>query len=319
MANPNISEIVTSAIENRTKRLADNVTHNNALLMKLEKRGKIRTVDGGTAINQELSYAENSTYKRYSGYEVLNVSPSDVITSAQYAWKQAAVAVTISGLEQLQNSGSEKMIDLLESRIMVAESTMRNNISADLHSDGTADDGKQINGLRALVSGNPNAGIVGGINRAIWNFWRNVAPAAEALTSDNIKGKMQATWVQLVRGTDKPDLILADNALYTTYWSAVQAQERFVNKDMANAGFENIQFNSAPVVLDGGVGGSIPANHMYFLNCDYLHWRPHKDRNFRTLPGDRQAVNQDALIRLIVWAGNLTMSNASLQGVLRGN
>ena len=48
--------------------------------------------------------SENGTYKRYSGYDVLNISPSDVFTAAQYPIAQAAVAVSISGLEMLQNS-----------------------------------------------------------------------------------------------------------------------------------------------------------------------------------------------------------------------
>ena len=44
------------------------------------------------------------TYKRYSGYETLNISPSDVFTGAEFNYAQAAVAVSISGLEMLQNS-----------------------------------------------------------------------------------------------------------------------------------------------------------------------------------------------------------------------
>ena len=41
MADLNIGEILTTAIENRTRKLADNVSDNNALLMKLKERGKI--------------------------------------------------------------------------------------------------------------------------------------------------------------------------------------------------------------------------------------------------------------------------------------
>ena len=56
---------------------------------------------------------------------------------------------------------------------------------------------------------------------------------------------------------------------------------------------------------------------MYFLNTDYLRLRPHKDRNFKLI-GDkeRMAINQDAIYKIIGWAGNLTMNNAELQGVL---
>jgi len=73
---------------------------------------------------------------RYSGYDQLNVSPSDVMTAAQYSIAQAAVAVTISGLEMIQNSGKERMIPLLETRIGNAERTMKNNLSSDCYSNG---------------------------------------------------------------------------------------------------------------------------------------------------------------------------------------
>jgi hypothetical protein len=73
----------------------------------------------------------------------------------------------------------------------------------------------------------------------------------------------------------------------------------------------------ADVVFDGGYGGSAPSNHMYFLNTDYIFWRPHRDRNMVPLNPDRFAVNQDAMVKLIAFAGNMTTSNCFLQGVLK--
>src|SRR5260370_41933106 len=96
------------------------------------------------------------TYKRYSGYDILNITPSDVFTAAQYPIAQAAAAVSISGLEMLQNAGKEKMLDLLESRIGNAERTFQNNLSNDAYSNGTARGGKQSGGLQLLVSGGNN-------------------------------------------------------------------------------------------------------------------------------------------------------------------
>ncbi len=132
MTSPNVSEIATTTLRNRTGKLADNVTQNNAILSRMNRRGTIKPVSGGRTILQELEYAENVTYQRYSGYEVLNISPSDVFTSAEFDWKQIAVNVTMSGLEQLQNSGVDAIIDLLASRIKNAEKTMQNGV-ADLH------------------------------------------------------------------------------------------------------------------------------------------------------------------------------------------
>ena len=94
--NTNWSEITTTTLYNRSQKLADNVTKNNALLRRLSQKSKIKPFDGGQAIVQEIEYSENGTFKRYSGYDVLSISPSDVFTSAQYPIAQAAVAISIS-------------------------------------------------------------------------------------------------------------------------------------------------------------------------------------------------------------------------------
>jgi len=318
MASPNLSEIVTTTLRNRSKKLADNVSDNNAILSRLKSKGKIRSFSGGVNIVEELEYAENGTYKRYSGYEVLDISPSDVFTAAEFDIKQAAVAVSISGLEQLQNTGENQVIDLLAKRIANAERTFKNNLSADLYSAGTADGGKQIGGLQLLVADDPTTGEVGGINRASWSFWQNniVDAGASSFTSTNITGHMNTMWSELVRGTDKPDLIICDNTMWLAYLASLQTIQRIAGTETATAGFQSLKYMTADVVMDGGQGGNCPGNHMYFLNTDYLHFRPHRERNMVPIGGDRFSTNQDAMVKLIGWAGNMTLSNAALQGVL---
>lgn len=326
MASPNLSEIITTTLRNRTGKLADNVSKNNALLTRLRSKGNIKPVDGGRTIVQELEYAENATFRRYSGYETLNISPSDVFSAAEFNYAQAAVAVSISGLEMLQNSGKNAIIDLLESRIKNAERTLANNIATDIYSDGTADSGKQIGGLQLLVSDSPATGTIAGIDRATYSFWRNISfdattDGGAAATAANIISYMTRVYVQLVRGTDKPDLLVADNNYWRLYHDALQSIQRIGDdSDVAKAGWQSLKFMSSDVVLDGGyqgTSGGAPTNHMYFLNTDYLFFRPHRDRNFAPLDPDRFAVNQDAMVKLIGFAGQLTGSNLRLQGVFK--
>jgi len=321
MPSPNLSEIVTTTMFNRSKKLADNVSNNNALLARLEKKGKRKPFTGGRQIMQELEYGENSTFNWYSGYDPLNISPSDVFSAALYDLKQAAVAVSISGLEELQNDGDQQMIDLLESRIQNAERTMKNNMAAATYGDGTAAAGKAIGGLQLLVS-DTGQGTVGGISAATWTFWRNivfnaVADGGAATTSANIVSYMNRLWLQLVRGTDKPDLIIADNNYYRLYMEALLPQQRFTSTDMAQSGFESLKYMSADVVFDGGIGGACPANRMYFLNTDYLYMRPHSKREYVPLSPERFSSNQDAMVKLIGWAGNMTTSGRKFQGLLK--
>lgn len=319
--SPNLSEIITTTLRNRSGVVADDVTKNNGLLTRLNARGRKKPVSGGRTIVQELQYQENSTFKRYSGYDLLNIQPSDVITAAEYDWKQAAVAVSISGLEQLQNSGEDAVLDLLEGRVENAESTLKNNIALDCYSDGTADGGRQIGGLQILVSTSPTAGTVGGISRSTWGFWRNQKFSASsdggaAATSANITPYMNTLYLACSRQTDKPDLIIADNNYYQLYWQSLQAIQRITSSDTGMAGFNSLQYMGSDVVFDGGFGGGAPANRMYFLNTKYLFYRPHKDRDMASMGDDRMNPNQDATTKLMGWAGNMTMNNAFLQGVL---
>ena len=321
-ANPSITDIIATTIQNRSAVIADNVTKNNALLSRLKQRGNVKKFSGGNVIMQELSFAENGNAGWYSGYETLPVAAQDVISAAQYDIKQCAVPVTVSGLEQLQNAGKEQIIDLLEGRISVAESTMANMISQGLYSDGTGSGGKEITGLKAQVSVAPATGTVGGIDRATWAFWRNqtfdaITDGGSATTAANIQQYMNTLWAKMVRGTDRPDLIVMDNAYWGFYMASLQAIQRFSSSADANLGFVSVKFMDADVVLDGGLGGFQATKTLYMLNTKYLHYRPHSARDMVPLsPKSRYSVNQDAEVQILAWAGNLTMSNASLQGVM---
>ena len=301
--------------------MADNVTNNNALLYYLKEKGNEETFDGGREIYQELNYASNQSFMFYSGYEFLNVSLNDTLTAARFPIKQAAIAVTLSGLEDLQNSGEEAMMSLIEQRVKVAERTFENQMSAAVYSDGTGWGGKQINGLQALVSLTPTVGVVGGIDRSVQTWWRNASVNTGGLTASNAFTVFNTMTVALKRNSDGVDLIVCDNNYYLAYLGQLQGIQRVTSakEKKVGAGFTSLAYYGAgkevEVVLDGGRNGQIRSNTAYFLNTDYIHWRPHARRNYKVIGGDRQNVNQDAKVRLMGWAGNLTIDNSSLQGV----
>src|SRR6188768_2418060 len=227
MAFPNVSDIIATTIENRSKKIADNVTKNNALLMRLESKGKIKTVSGGSKIFQEISFAENANAGWYSGYDLLPVAAQDVISAAEYEFKQAACPVTISGLDQLKNAGREQMIDLLEGRLNVCESTMANLLAGGLYSDGTAAGGKQIEGLNKAVT-TTGLGTYGAIDPSVtWTFWRNQIQTGlvATMTAALIQGAFNTLWAKLVRGMDRPDLIVCDGGIWGVYMASLQAQQ----------------------------------------------------------------------------------------------
>lgn len=317
MPNPNWTEILTTTLESRNKEFADNVSNSNALLARLNAKGNVKPVSGGNVILEELEYAENSTFQFYTGYEVLDISPSDVFTAAEFDWKQSSVNVSASGLEiEVQNTGKEKVIPLLEKRIQNAKKTAANNMSTSVYSDGTGSAGKELDGLQSLVADDPTTGTVGGIDRAGTGntFWQNQTSGDADLSTDAlVRTEMQAMWLECSRGTDTTDLIVTDQTLYSVFWDSLTDIQRIASDREATAGFESLKYVTADVIYDGDSG--IAANHMYFLNTDYIYLRPHSTRNW--VPMDRKSsVNQDALIVPLVWAGNLTCSNCARQGVV---
>jgi hypothetical protein len=328
-ANSSISDIIATNIQSRTGELADNVTNNNALLRRLKERGNVKTFSGGNVILQEIMYQDAATdnTNSYSGYEVLNVSQNSPISAAQFSITQYAAAISISGLEMIQNSGKEAIIDLLDGRMMVAEAQLANRISGDIYLDGTGNSGKNITGLGAAVPDAQSTGTYGGINRASFSFWRSakfsgVTDGGSATSASNIQSYMDALAVQLIRGTDKPDLIVCDNNYYKLYLQSLQSIQRISDggNSSVGAGFASLKYYGAgmasDVILDGGIGNDATANHMWFLNTKYIMFRPHADRNFVPIGGERQAVNQDAIVKLIGFAGNLTSSGPQFCGVL---
>lgn len=340
-ANSSITDIIATTIQLRSGELADNVTNNNALLKKLREKGNVRPFGGGNVILEEIMYVDSTTINAnsYSGYEVINISPNSPISAAQYSITQYAAAVSMNGLEMLQNSSKEAIIDLMEGRVKVAEAQLSNRIDYDLYQDGTGNASKNLTGLSSAVADLPTSGTYGGISRSSFSFWQNqyyraVTDGGAAVSATNIQQYMTTLALRCVRGANKPDLFIGDANYYGFYVNSLQAIQR-VNSEgggSAGAGFASLKFFgggiAADVVLGGGISGAVSptqstsgatSNHMWALNTDYIFFRPHRDRNFVAIGGERQAVNQDAVVKLIGWAGNLTSSGPQFCGVLNAN
>lgn len=325
MPSPNavFTELVTTTFRKHSKEIKDNVSKNNALLAKFTVKGT-RKEDGGLSIVEPLDYAANGTYQRYSGYDVLNVSASDVLSAAEFQWRQIAINVVASGLELRTNSGQSRIINLVKSRMKNAMRTFKNNFSADVYGDGTLPN--QIGGLQVLVS-DTGTGTVGGIDSSAWAFWRSQVQSAAAplqgggaITpgATTIESLMLPLWLAQVRGDDQPDLIVADNNYFTFYEQSQTSIKRYTNDGggagKAAGGFVSLKYKTADVIFDGGSG--IPVNRMYFLNTDYLDLVVHKDADMAIMD-EMKPYNQDAAVVPILWMGNMVCSNRALQGVLK--
>lgn len=314
------TELVSTTYRNHKKEVADNITKHNALYRRIAEKGKSRTEDGGLSIVLPLEYAVNSTYQRYSGYDTLNISAVDVLTSAEFAWRQVAVNVTASGLELRSNSGDNKFIDMAAKKLKNAVKSAANGMSADMYSDGTLSN--QIGGLQALVS-DAGTGTVGGINSTTYPFWQNLVQSAAAplqggsavtMSAATIEAQMLQLWIKLTRGADHPDLIVMSDDYYAMYETSQTSLKRYTSEENGKGGMISLKYKNADVFFDSS--GGIPTAHAYFLNTDYIEMVAHQDANW-TIMDEMSSINQDAVVTPILFQGNMVVSNRSLQGVMK--
>ncbi len=278
--------------------------------------GKVRDSLDYTATYRSADKEPHDNTLFDSDWDTLNISASDVISAAEYQWRQVALNVVSSGRELRINSGDSRIINLAKKKIQNAIRTFNNSFSSDLYSSGSATN--QINGLQAIIA-DVNTNTVGGIDANTWTFWRNTVTDASALsitpsatTIEN--GLMLPTWLNTDRGpSDQPDLIVADNTYYTYFEGSQVSIKRYMDAEKANAGFVSLKYKNADVIFDGKSG--IPSEHMYFVNTNYLELVVHPQADLEVMT-EIQPVNQDGSVVPIFWMGNLVCSNRKLQGVI---
>jgi len=320
------TELASTTYRKHSSDVADNVSKHNALYRKLSAKGRLRTEDGGLSIVAPLEYASNSTYQRYSGFDPLNINAVDVLTAAEYPWRQVAVNVAASGLELRTNMGESRIINFTKAKIRNAMNSFKNGLSTDIYSDGTA--ANQINGIQAIIA-DAGTGTVGQINSSTFPFWQNVVQSAAnplqgggAITigSTTIESLMLPTYIKVTRGTDQPDIIVASDDMYSFFEQSQTSLKRYTSTGRGDpetdavAGFVTMKYKNADVFFDSS--GGTPGVHMYFINSDYFEFVAHRDANM-TIMDELKSVNQDAVVIPCLWMGNLVCSNRSLQAVVK--
>jgi hypothetical protein len=315
----NLTELVATTLRNRDRFVADNVTAHNALLRTMEDNGTIKNAGGGRDLTEPLLYNELAT-KFYDGFETFTIDTSqEVIDAAVYQWKQLGGFSFISGKEKIMNREKWQAVSIAESRVDALMAGLRNKTGLSIYGLGTEDGGKGFGGLRLLVADDPTAaGTVGGIDQVAEPWWRNQADFGAALVAADLQSRMNAMQLACTRGTDQTDLIMADAKYFTAYWETLQANARFTNAKLADAGFRTLEFIGTPVVYDAQCATDITAangGRMYFLNTKYLCFRKAPERWFTTEEA-RKVENADYDVIPNWTMGNMTTNARFLQGVI---
>lgn len=330
----NYDAILSTSLFNYQRTLTDNISKSNAFFYRIQENGMYESLDGGVAIQIPLMYALG-TADWYEGYDTLNTDPTDGITSAFFDWRQLAVPVSISRKEERQNSSTDRIIDLLKSKIMQAELGIkerfgRASLQGSQASGGaslTTNDSSPFNGalgvepLPNLISNTPSANAaIGNVNPSTATWWQNQFTQS-ALTSANKASdflfEMDKVYNNCAKGPGgPPDFILVDQVTYqmlnTAYY---QVYRRMADSDDSFP-FENIRFRRAVVTWDefvpdtfnGTLTPNTGAGTAFFINTKFCAVKYDAQTNFVATPF-MKPVNQDARVAHILWMGNICISN----------
>jgi hypothetical protein len=315
-ANTSFDALVTTTLKNYRKVLADNITGHQALWAQMKAKGFIREDEGGTSIVEPLLTGTNSTVASFSGYDIIDTTPQEGISAAEYSWKQIAGSLSISGEEEFKNSGSKtKILSLLEAKLLQLEESMKLELNEQLFADGTANGGKDITGLALAVEDGTAWSTYGGIDSSLAAnaFWRNQWLGSIGSFASNGHDKMRTLFNSASRSSSKPTLIVTTQDVYEAYEKSLTVNERFTDTKMGDAGFINLLYKATPMVFDE----DCQSGYIYFLNSDFLRFVVGKGRNFVNTPFQKPE-NQEAKVSQVILYGNLTCNMRARQAVGTG-
>jgi hypothetical protein len=239
-------------------KLVDSVFDSDPLLKRYKDKGRYKKINGGTSVMMPLNYALTTAAGWYSGADTLSTTDNDQISAAEYQWKQCYANISITRSDELQNSGDAQVIDLVKSKVQIAEKTLADYLQTGLYATST--NAKSIVGTGLFVS---VANTVGGISQSSYSWWQ---AQVDSTTTTLSLAAMQAVWNNCTINNQQPTVLMATRANYNRYYALLQPQQRFTDGDTAKGGFQNLLFNGAPMI----VGPKVPTGNVQFLNEENL-------------------------------------------------
>lgn len=328
--------IATTTLQLIRPRLADTIFKASTVASWLLERGRVKTESGGKWIEEPLIYQKNTNTQAYRGYDVLNVAPTEELTMARYNWRQAATAVSISGLEELENAGPQAVFNLLKQKFMVAEMSFQEWFNEKLTArSSTKDLARDFLGLEEIIepaATGGSQGSLGGIDKSGTGneFWENQytlldldTVTTKTFVARNLTKAMITMYNDVTKNHNmQPDLILTTQLAIELYEKENHDLLRLntvKDTNRLDPGFVGFYFKNALMRWDedvyGLTGASEDDHRMFFINSRFMGITLHSQRNFAVTPMVKPH-NQDARVGQILLAGNMTANNCRFLGVL---
>ena len=347
----NYDAILTHSLMAYQPKMHDNITRGNKFLAFLKSKGRFRKQTGGERVRVPLMHSQNSTADIISGYGLVDTTPQDGFTTAFYDWAEMVVSIAISHKEERQNAGETQILDLLKSKTMQAEVSIKellNNclVAGRITSSSSLGQflprvGRMDSGasgplpLAALIDASPTRSVsIGNINGNTYSFWQNQAKSSTTTTFAGLKLEMNNIYNTCSKGGGgSPDLMIGDQVAWETYWGALANLERYIISDKKTVdvlgGSSALAFRDAALIWDEVVPdvetnaeivdaiGTVSTSNIHFVNSQSLDYVVESATDFVTTPFVKPE-NQLARVAQIMWMGAVGVNNRRKNGVLYG-
>ena len=301
--------------------IQDNVYDATPTLDWFRGGGRIKVVDGGERIRIPVMTGKNNTFKWYSDYEILDVTPQAGLTTAFFNWKQGAVSVSISGNELRQNSGTAKIADLMKEKIRNANNSLADNVATGIFSNGTGSSSKQLTGLAALVDQSPATDTYAQIDPSSNTSWRNKADSSVGAAAVNLIPSLRTIMNQCSQGREgaagKPDFVVTTRTVHEAAEALVAPRVRYQPNPSGGAdlGVDTVMFKGAKLIWDD----YCTSGTAYVLSSPHIMLFIHSAANFAmSEEGFQKPIDQDALTTQVLVQLNMATNNRRKHGVLGG-
>ena len=278
----------------------DQIGVEHPLLKKMMSKRKL-FLGAKQNVTVQIRKAYDSNFAWAYGEAVVGFNKRDKGEQAAFPWRRAVDGFYIShddlfsngikvregerGEYKLEQNEKVQLVNLLNENMEQFKLGFMEKLDLELHRDGTAS-ADAVTGLDGLISLTPNAGIVGGLDRATAAYWRN--GVATGITKATMKARMEEQWRRCIRNGGSPDFLLAGSAFCDWYADSVTITQ---NADVGSvkkidlgtgAGVETgLYFKGVPIIwdpnfetLDALESPAIPwEKRCYFINTKHIDFR----------------------------------------------
>jgi hypothetical protein len=312
-ANASFDQIASTTFKNLEKTIADNVSGEIPLLRYFKMKGAVVT-DGGDTIVRPI-YTGFSNAQSYAGSDAIDITKPDILSAAEYNWKQTVCPVIIEGIEKARNMGKEQQINLLDALKENAQLSMADKVSEMIFGDGTGNGGKDVLGLKALIAEAPTTGTVGGISRSANTWWRNYYDTSVGASGTYLLPKISTALRAICRGNDKKDVVGVCGSTVFGYLQAIAfGKAQMNNPALGEMNFEALKVEGVDIIYDANMGVS---DGLYLVNLKSTKLYIHSSYNFVMGPFIEPA-NQDILVAKLKLYAQLTSNRLGSCAVLSG-